>query len=208
MMVVTQPNKENHTAAKPIVDKWCCVFGIPDRCLTDGGKEYQSKLWDATCELLDIERSKTTAFHPECDGHSERLVRTQKECITAYVNDLQDDWDLVLPQLGYAYNSIIHGTTNNTPFEAMFGRKPKLSIDLIYPQIETEHRDTATSPQTERIETFNEFVPRLNPEAEDYVNGLKLHLTNIGKSIEKARDVKMEKAKCSHDRSIKKRLII
>ncbi len=39
-IIIAQPNKEAITAARAIVDRWCCVFGTPDRCLTDGGKEY------------------------------------------------------------------------------------------------------------------------------------------------------------------------
>jgi len=203
MMVIPQPNKETITAAKTLVDRWCCTFGIPDICLTDGGKEYQSKLWDATCELLDIERSKTTPFHPECDGQSERLVRTSKQTIAAYVNELQDDWDTALPEFAYAYNSSVHGTTGVTPFEAMFGRRPKLPIDLIYPNVNINSPPASLTTDL-NIENLEEFTPKLQPEVREYVDGLRSKLASICKTLEKSRDTKMNKAKWLHDRKIKR----
>jgi len=206
MMVIPQPNKETKTASTTIVNKWCCLFGIPDTCLTDGGKEYQSKLWDATCELLDIERSKTSPYHPQCDGQSERLVRTNKQAISAYVNELQNNWDTALPQLTYAYNSSVHATTGVTPFEAMFGRKPKLPIDLIYPQMEIDRRSIASAPSDPKIKDFEEYIPKLAPDAAEHIRNMKYHLRSIGKALEKSRDTKMDKAKIRHDRKIKREL--
>jgi len=203
-IIIAQPNKEAKNAATALVNRWCCVFGIPDRCLTDGGKEYQSKLWDATCELLDIERSKTTPFHPQCDGQSERLVRTGKTSITAYINETQDNWDQHLPQLSYAYNSSLHGTTNVTPFEAMLGRKPKLPIDLMYPRVETELKEQGASTQDNQIEILEEYQHKLGQPAEEYIESIKKNLAIIGNNIEKSRDKKMDRAKITYDRSIKR----
>ena len=87
LVVVAHPNKETRSAIKGLTEYWCWTFGIPESCLTDGGKEYQSELWDMFCEKLDIERLKTSIFHPECDGQSERAVQTIKRMIAAYVND-------------------------------------------------------------------------------------------------------------------------
>jgi len=82
---IAQPSKEIHIAAKGIVERWPCIFGMPLACLTDQGREYQSQLWDALCELWDIERLKTTPYHPEADGQSEARVKVAKAMVTAYV---------------------------------------------------------------------------------------------------------------------------
>ncbi len=79
---------------------------------TDQGKEYQSKLWDALCELWDIERLKSTPYHLQADGQSEKRVETTKSMITAYVDKTkQDYWDEYLPYLALAYNTSVHCTT-------------------------------------------------------------------------------------------------
>ena len=48
--------------------------------------------------------------------------------------DTQNDWDLKLEKLSFAYNTAVHATTKCSPFELMFGRIPKLPIDLVYDQ--------------------------------------------------------------------------
>ena len=56
-----------------------------------------------------------------------------KKMIRAHVSEDQDNWDLGLSQLCFAYNSSIHETIGLSPFEVMFGRVPLIPIDLLYP---------------------------------------------------------------------------
>ena len=105
-------------------------FGICDSILSDQGKNYQSLLLEAVYELLDVKQLRTTPYHPECDGLSERFIQTMKQMLMCYVNDKGDDWFMFLDQLAFAYNTASQSTTNHTPFELMFGRKPKLPLDL------------------------------------------------------------------------------
>ncbi len=160
------------------------------------------------CEVLDIERLKTSIFHPECDGQSERAIQTTKRMIAAYVNENQDIWDINLPQLMYAYNFGVHGTTNCTPFETMFGRTPKLPIDLLYPQIPPNIRveigSTDQEVHLEGIELLEDSPPKLCPDVTKTICLLKKRLLNIGKVLRKNKDIKMDRAKLIHDRKIKK----
>ncbi len=109
------------------------VYGIPESVLSDNGKEFRSKVWDAVCVLLDIDRINTVPYHPEGNGNSERDVQTTKMMIRAYVDYDQLDWDLNLPKLSFAYNSSIHETTKIEPFYAMFLRHARIPIDCFFP---------------------------------------------------------------------------
>jgi len=218
-LIVAQPNKEAATAAKCIVEKWCCVFGTPLACLTDQGREYQSKLWDALCELWDIERLKTTPYHPEADGQSEKRVHTTKTMITAFVNQsTQDDWDEFLPHLAFAYNSGIHHTTNHSSFEAMFGRTPRLPIDLVFPVVNkptlvlesdsdfstTNVHNITSLTKIKGLINLPEHRTVLKPDTEAYLTSLKLNLKRIGVALTTNRNLIMDKAKRKFDRRIKK----
>jgi hypothetical protein len=46
-------------------------FGIPDQILTDQGKNYQAEMLQHMYDLLDIYKTKTVAYNPQCDGGSE-----------------------------------------------------------------------------------------------------------------------------------------
>lgn len=62
------------TIATILINEWFCKHGIPDGILTDQGTQFQLKLLDLVYEYLDIKRLKTTPFHPQCDGQSEKTV--------------------------------------------------------------------------------------------------------------------------------------
>ena len=53
-------NKETKAITNIMLEDWCWTFGIPVRILSDRGKEVRSKLMEALCSSLDIERLNTT----------------------------------------------------------------------------------------------------------------------------------------------------
>ena len=125
------PNATAETVAKRLVQTML-RFGIPNQILTDQGKNFQSELLQHVYDLLDVYKTKTTAYHPQADGGSEVFIRQFKQMITCFIKqqDNQKDWDEKIPFLVYAYNTATHTTTGFSPFEIFMGRKQKLPIDL------------------------------------------------------------------------------
>ena len=78
------------------------TFGIPDSILSDGGTQYRSKLLELVYEYLDINGLKTTPYHPQCNGQSERTVQTTKAMIRAHADANQSNWDLILNKIAFA----------------------------------------------------------------------------------------------------------
>jgi hypothetical protein len=70
------------TIAKALI-KFICRHGIPDQILSVLGTSNQSQLLDIVYELLDIHRTRTAPYHPQCDGISERLMRPLKSMISS-----------------------------------------------------------------------------------------------------------------------------
>lgn len=126
MICIPVPNKETNTTANTLLEHWFWVFGIPEQILSDQGKEYNSMLMDSICQLLDIERLKTTPYHPQCDGQSEKAVEQIKKMIRGHIDEDQEHWDLGLTQLCFSYNSSIHETTGYSPFYIMFGSECRI----------------------------------------------------------------------------------
>jgi len=42
-------------------------------------------------------------------------------------------WDEYLPHLEFAYNRVVHKTTNISPFEVVYGFNPHTPLDLLPP---------------------------------------------------------------------------
>ncbi len=77
-VVTSIPNKDAQTMAKAIFEQWFCKFGIPAQIHTDGGKEFVNKLLAELCKLLNVQQTKTTPYHPQCNAQFEVFNKTVK----------------------------------------------------------------------------------------------------------------------------------
>ena len=108
-----------------------CRFGAPRIFLSDKGSNFHSTLISDILSLLGIKRRSTTAYHPQCDGLTERFNRTLLERIAFYVNHYHDDWDLHLPYCLFAYRSAQQASTGYSPHFLLFHREPYLPSDVM-----------------------------------------------------------------------------
>jgi hypothetical protein len=76
--VTVVENKEAETVAKAILSEWFCKFGIPAQIHTDGGKEFVNKLPNELFTLLNVQHTKTTPAHPQCNAQVKSLTKQLK----------------------------------------------------------------------------------------------------------------------------------
>jgi hypothetical protein len=62
--------------------------------------------------------------------------------IRAHIDENQSNWDLILNKIAFAYNTSVHETTEATPFELQFCRKPTIQIDILLPNTELHQRES------------------------------------------------------------------
>ncbi|CAF1572284.1 unnamed protein product [Rotaria magnacalcarata] len=78
------------------------------------------------------------------NGQIERFNATMDAKIAALSNEKRTNWDEQLPFVTFNYNTSIHTTTGQIPFELMHGRSPILPFDQQQPLItlsqDPEHR--------------------------------------------------------------------
>ena len=126
------PNQEAKTVADKLVNEVICRFGVPLMIHSDQGGNFESALFAEVCQLLDIQKTRTTPYHPQSDGMVERYNRTLEMQLSKFADYNQKDWDVHIPMLLMAYRSAIHYTSGCTPAKLMLGRDLKLPIDLIH----------------------------------------------------------------------------
>ena len=81
-------------------------------------------------KLAGINRSNTTPYHPMGNGLSEHFNRTLLSMIGTLTNEKKKAWPKYLADLALAYNSSTHESTDHSPYFMMFGREPRLPIDV------------------------------------------------------------------------------
>lgn len=81
-------------------------------------------------KLSGTDHRITSAYHPQSNGLCERLNQTLQNILLKRVNDNHDDWDELLPAALFAISTSKQKSTQHSPFQMMFGRKPKLPMEL------------------------------------------------------------------------------
>jgi hypothetical protein len=128
------PNQEAQTVAKIFMQEFVCRFGVPRQVHSDQGRQFESGVFQELCRLLQIDKTRTTPYHPQSDGLVERFNRTIEEMLSKYISTDQRDWDEHLAHIMLAYRSSVHESTGHTPSAMMLGREVSLPIDLLYGQ--------------------------------------------------------------------------
>ncbi|GFY34037.1 retrovirus-related Pol polyprotein from transposon 412 [Trichonephila clavipes] len=152
------PDQEAPTVAEAVVQHWISRYGVPLQLHSDQGRNFVSAVLKGVCELLGIDKTKTTPLHPQSDGMVERFNRTILNNLSLMVSKNQQDWDQKVPLFLLAYRSAVHETTGYSPSQMLFGRDLRLPCDLLFGR----SPDTPSSPE--------EYVQNLQARFEDVHN--------------------------------------
>ncbi|KAF8784306.1 Retrovirus-related Pol polyprotein like [Argiope bruennichi] len=118
--------------AEILVQNWISRYGVPLQLHSDQGRNFDSAVCTRLCEILGIDKIRTTALHPQSDGIVERFNRTILNSLSLLVSRNQQDWDKKLPFFLLAYRSAVHETTGYFPSQMLFGRDLRLPADLLF----------------------------------------------------------------------------
>ena len=69
-------DQEATTVARVFLDEVVSRYGVPYVLHTDQGANFESNLFKELCQMLNIKKTRTTPYHPQCDGQVERMNRT------------------------------------------------------------------------------------------------------------------------------------
>ncbi|KAJ0001787.1 hypothetical protein NQD34_001583 [Periophthalmus magnuspinnatus] len=129
------PDQTAKQVAKKLWDHVFCVYGFPERIHSDQGANFESELIAELLRLSGVSKSHTTAYHPMGNGGTERFNRTLGNMLRSLPLKQKQKWPQQIQTLTFAYNSTVHETTGYAPFQLMFGRIPRLPVDVMFKQV-------------------------------------------------------------------------
>ena len=109
--------------------------GVPSAIISDRDSRFTSHFWEDLWAGLRTTLKRSTAFHPQTDGQTERQNRTLIEALRAYVDAHQGNWDVLLPELQLANNAAVCASTGYSPYAMLYGRAPRTELDA---ELETD----------------------------------------------------------------------
>ena len=131
-LAIPTRNTTARTTAETFFNNFIVHYGFPKRIHSDQGPNFESKLIKELCTITGMEKSRTTPYHPMCNGVTERFNRTLLGKLGTLTKEQKSDWKKFLGPLVHAYNSMRQDTTGQTPYFLMFGRQPRLPIDIAF----------------------------------------------------------------------------
>ncbi|GJY12713.1 putative reverse transcriptase domain-containing protein [Tanacetum coccineum] len=97
--------------------------GIPVSIICDRDPRFASNFWKSLQNALGTNLDMSTAYHPQTDGQSERIIQTLEDMLHACAIDFGKGWVNHLPLVEFSYNNSYHASIKAAPFEALYGRK-------------------------------------------------------------------------------------
>ncbi|VDI62765.1 Hypothetical predicted protein [Mytilus galloprovincialis] len=126
------PSQTAEVTAQAAINEFFTRFGYPFQLFSDQGRNFESALFKAVCDLLQIHKARTTPYRPQSNGQVERQNRSLMDAVRCFVDSQQENWDQHIAQLGGAMRSSVNRSTGYTPNKLMLGRETNQPADLMF----------------------------------------------------------------------------
>ena len=142
------PKQTAIVVAHTLWENFLVHYGWPEKILTDQGKSFENNLFQELCNLAQVKKLHTSPYHPETNGQCEHFNVTLISMLGTLPSHAKKNWQGWVATLTHAYNCTVSPVTGFSPYFLMFGRTPKLPLDIdlgipIAEQEPTSHQNYA-----------------------------------------------------------------
>ena len=169
--------------ARILWDNFICHYGFPEQFISDQGRNFESDLIQELCKIAGVKKLHTTPYHPQSNGQCERLNSTLCNMLGTLSDEEKSDWKSHLGCMTHAYNCTKHASTTYSPYCLMFGRHPRLPIDVAFGLHKPNCSDNCSKSR--------------------YIQKLRRRLNYAHKKASKYSSEQAQKYKTSYDKSVK-----
>ena len=169
--------------ARILWDNFICHYGFPEKFISDQGRNFESDLIKELCKIAGVKKVHTTPYHPQGNGQCERFNSTLCNMLGTLSEEEKSDWKSHLGCMTHAYNCTKHASTTYSPYYLMFGRHPRLPIDVEFGLNKPNCSDNSSKSR--------------------YIQKLRRRLNYAFQKASKYSDQQAGKYKHSYDKSVK-----
>ena len=109
--------------AKLYVSETVRLHGIPLSIVSDHDPRFTSRFWKELQSAFGTRLNFSTAFHPQTDGESERVIQVLEDMLRNCLLDFSGSWDRYIPLMEFSYDNSYQSSIGTAPYEALYGRR-------------------------------------------------------------------------------------
>jgi transposase InsO family protein len=106
-----------------------CLHGLPQTIVSDRGAQFVTRFWEQLQESLGTKLIRSSAYHPQTDGKTERVNQILEDMLRACAIDCGNNLDKYLSLAEFAYNNSYQSSLKMAPFEALYGRRCRTPLN-------------------------------------------------------------------------------
>jgi len=99
--------------------------------VSDNDPKFVGHFWRTLWEKLGTKLNFSTSCHPQTNGQTEVVNISLSTMLRSIMKGNHKSWDEYLPHIEFAYNRVVHKTTNISPFEIVYGFNLLTPLDLL-----------------------------------------------------------------------------
>ena len=113
--------------ARAFFESWVCRHGVPTSFVSDRGKEFLNETLKKLCEMLGVDHSPTSSYHPQSNAQAETYNKTMFRYLSSMLDNSETlHWELLLLAMMMAYFLHVYQATGESPFFLTYLHSPKL----------------------------------------------------------------------------------
>ena len=131
-----------HTAAETLRNGYFGLFSTPSYLVSDQGKAFTCHVITHLCDLYGVQKLRTSPYHAQTNGQVEHMNQMIIHMISKQEEDRKACWSEHLPELLLAYNATCSAVTGYSPYYLLFGRRPRIPVDYLFPTLHDSPHQT------------------------------------------------------------------
>ena len=112
--------------------------------MSDQAAEFTGQVISQLCDLLGITKIRTLPYHPQTNYTIERVHQTLRRMIAKMDPNKRAKCPSHLGPILIAYNATMSLITGYSPYFFMFGRRPRLPVDLLFLTVRRDENSQTT----------------------------------------------------------------
>jgi hypothetical protein len=139
-------NEDTTTVADAIYEHLVTKHGVPKYLASDRASGFTSAQMNTICARIGVIKKNTTGLQPQANATVERLHRWLAAALTILCNKYSTDWNKYLDAVLFSYRIAVNAATGFSPFFLVYGRHPRIPMDLVFDLPDTPGFPRADQP--------------------------------------------------------------